>query len=154
MRTQILVSLIFLAVMISCKKAETTDAVFTPENEASVAEITGKGCYEFIKGKDTVTLSLVQNSNNVNGELDYHWAEKDRNRGTISGIFIGDTLFADYTFMSEGLTSVREIAFVKKGNSLVEGFGDVVEKDRKQVFTNPKKLNFDGGILLIKTDCN
>ena len=153
MKVHIVLLGLVLAVSIGCKKTETTETVLAPESALPEKQIEEKMCYEFIKGKDTVTLSLVQNSNNVNGELNYHWAEKDRNRGTISGIFIGDTLYADYTFMSEGVTSVRETAFVKNGDQLVEGYGDVLEKDNKQVFKDLKTLKFEGGIVLTKTRC-
>ena len=98
-------------------------------------------------------LKIVQNSNNVNGELHYHLKEKDANMGTISGIFIGDTLFGDYTFKSEGMTSVREAIFVRKGNTMVQGMGEMEERNNKQCFKNPKALSFDNSIVLEKIDC-
>lgn len=153
MKTKILSGAILLVFCLACnKKTETTESVITEPTKPET-EITQKDCYEFVKGKDTVRLSLVQNGNNVNGELAYNWFEKDKNSGTLSGIFVGDTLFADYTFQSEGTTSVRETAFVKNGDKLTEGFGEVTEKDNKQVFKNPKALKFDSDIVLERTEC-
>lgn len=65
-------------------------------------------------GKDSIFLQLHIDNNIVNGDLEYKRFEKDRNKGTIKGMFRGDTLFADYTFMSEGVMSVREVMFLKK----------------------------------------
>ena len=152
MKSKILSVAMLLIVFVACKKAETTESVITEPTKPET-EITQKDCYEIVKGKDTVKLSLVQNGNNVTGELAYNWFEKDRNSGTLSGIFVGDTLFADYTFQSEGTTSVRETAFVKNGDKLIEGFGEVTEKDGKQVFKNPKALKFDNSIVLERTEC-
>jgi len=152
MNNKILSVAMLLIVFVACKKTETTESVITEPTKPET-EITQKDCYEFVKGKDTVRLSLVQNGNNVNGELAYNWFEKDKNSGTLSGIFVGDTLFADYTFQSEGMTSVRETAFVKAGEKLTEGFGEVTEKDGKQVFKNPKALKFDGSLVLVKVGC-
>jgi len=154
MKSKILSVAMLLIVFVACnKKTENSEEKEIPHSGLPPKEITQKDCYEFVKGKDTVKLSLVQNGNNVNGELAYNWFEKDRNSGTLSGIFVGDTLFADYTFQSEGTTSIRETAFVKSGEKLTEGFGEVTEKDGKQVFKNPKALKFDGNIVLERTEC-
>jgi hypothetical protein len=40
----------------------------------------------------------------VVGNLCYRFFEKDKNDGTVIGKLQGDTLIADYTFMSEGVT--------------------------------------------------
>ena len=66
---------------------------------------------------------------------------------------IGDTLFADYTFSSEGQSSVREIVMIKKGNDLIEGFGNVEENDGKTKFTDRSKLKFKKGLVFKKVNC-
>jgi hypothetical protein len=92
--------------------------------------------------------------NLVTGELDYYIFEKDSNKGTIRGRMSGDTLLADYTFLSEGTTSVREIVMVKKGGDFLEGYGEVEETEGKANFVNPKKLKFKDGLTFRKTNCN
>lgn len=154
MKTQILTISLLLALTLSCnKKSETIETEQEVQTEEPKVAVIEKECFELVKGNDTITLSLTSSANNVNGELKYDWFEKDGNTGTYSGIFIGDTLFADYTFQSEGMTSVRETVFVKSGNTLVQGFGDMEEKGNKQVFKDPKKLKFDNSIVLMKSDC-
>jgi hypothetical protein len=153
MKIQILTACILLASLAGCnKKAVTPVTPVAPEppKETVAAE---KECYQFIKGKDTVSLTLAMNANNANGELSYNLDGKDKNTGTFSGIFIGDTLYSDYTFQSEGMTSVRETVFLRNGNTLIQGFGDMTEKDNKQIFKDGKKLKFDHSMVLTKMDC-
>lgn len=154
MKKSVLIAVAFVFVL-SCKK-ETKEEVFMPtvEEEMAVEEAAVTECYLAIIKKDTVTLSLtIKDSSLDKGELNYNFFEKDKNQGTLSGTFKGDTLFADYTFLSEGKTSVREVVFLKKGNIFIEGYGDVEEIENKTVFTDKKKLFFDSKVVLSKTDC-
>ncbi len=105
------------------------------------------------KGKDSVTIEYTRKANNVSGKLRYAWFEKDKNNGTFVGVFDGDTLRADYTFQSEGMTSVREIVFVRNGEKLLQGNGEMTEKDNKVVFVD-RKLDFTNTIELSKTQCD
>jgi len=110
-------------------------------------------CYQYIKNRDTATLSLKTEDNKVTGTLGYNLYEKDKNSGTIAGIVKGDTIIANYTFQSEGQTSVREVAFLKQGDQLVEGFGDVQEVKGEVKYKDLNKLKFDGSMAFGKTDC-
>ena len=112
-----------------------------------------KKCYANYSLKDTVKLELVKNKNIISGTLRFKYFGKDENKGTFAGVVRGDTLVADYTFMSEGVTSVRQIAFLKRNNTLVEGYGDVEEKNGKMVFKNIGKLNFKGSASLFLGAC-
>jgi hypothetical protein len=78
-------------------------------------------CYVWSTGKDSITLKIEQTGTVVTGQLNYVWFEKDSNRGTIKGEMRGDTLVADYTFMAEGMESVRKEFFLKKGDVFVIG---------------------------------
>ncbi len=95
-------------------------------------------------------IHTTQTGNLVTGELVYDYFEKDKNTGTIKGEMKGDTLFAEYMFMSEGINSVREVAFLKKGDSWIEGYGDVEEQTGKIVFKNKAALKFEINITLKK----
>ncbi len=112
-----------------------------------------KTCYAYIKDKDTVMLSYTVAGNAVTGKFNYKLSEKDKNTGDISGLVKGDTIIADYTFNSEGRTSVRQVAFLKKGNQLLEGYGPTEEKDGKIAFTDVNGLKFVDAITLMLTDC-
>ncbi len=128
----------------------TTESVATEKikNSNETSE-----CYINTKNKDSMVLTLTIKNNLVTGNMNYQIAGKDKNKGTLQGEMRGDTLFADYTFWSEGIQSVRQVAYIKKGNSLLEGYGDVEEKGNRMVFKNTGALNFGKGIVLQKTVC-
>lgn len=155
------VLLITTATTISCnnsepeKTAETaamqdTSTVKPAENKVMVPV---SGCYSFVKHKDTVLLKMDQFPNVVTGILSYHFYEKDNNNGDIDGTLHGDTLIADYKFMSEGKVSVRQVAFLLQDSSATEGYGPQEEKEGKMVFKNPGQLDFKNGIKLKKIQC-
>ncbi|RZJ30485.1 MAG: hypothetical protein EOO48_04845 [Flavobacterium sp.] len=154
MKTQILASALALTLLISCNKKDDNKRPIDTAAPEATAMVNSKSCYQYASDKDTVSMTLAMSANNANGELIYKLAEKDRNTGTFSGTFIGDTLFADYTFDSEGTSSVREAVFLKSGDKLIEGNGEMEERSNKMCFKNPKKISFDSAtIVLVKEDC-
>jgi hypothetical protein len=110
-------------------------------------------CYLGVSGKDSITLTVRKEEELVTGDLAYLFYEKDKSRGTFSGRMKGDTLFADYTYTSEGETSTREIAFLQKDNTLTEGSGDAMELDGKMTFKDPTKVKFGSSFVLQKVEC-
>lgn len=140
--------------LVGCKKeTDKTDAqndtivAKTPE-AASIHE-----CYAFVQQKDTISLEIDQDGANVAGNLHFKNYEKDSSHGPVAGEFVGDTLKLEYTFQSEGMTSVREIRFLKSGNSMVMGIGDMDEKNGKMSFTKPGEVKYDKNLVLVKTEC-
>src|SRR5215204_2296817 len=65
-------------------------------------------CYKYASETDTIELKLIHLGQSITGTLVYKLREKDRNMGTIQGRMQGDILVADYTFQSEGVSSVRQ----------------------------------------------
>lgn len=124
-------------------------------DEANVPEIAAQStsCYILENGKDTVSLKMTIDKNQISGDLLYHYYEKDRNTGTIAGEMKGDTLFATYTFMSEGKESNREIVFLKKGDELMEGYADINPATGEPDFNNHSAIKFDEKFILQKSDC-
>jgi hypothetical protein len=83
----------------------------------------------------------------------YDFYEKDSNNGEFNGLIHGDTLLADYKFMSEGKLSTRQVIFLLKDSVAIEGYGDMEEKEGKMVFKNTSDITFGKGLLLNKADC-
>ncbi|MWB96649.1 hypothetical protein GON26_19980 [Flavobacterium sp. GA093] len=139
----------------SCKKNTTAPEIIpSAPKEAEIVEPAGNQCYASTRDSSIVSLSFNVNSHQeVNGKLDYNLYGKDKNEGTIIGNMKGDTLIADYTFMSEGVSSVREVAFLQKDGAFIMGYGDVVESNKKVVFKDKTKLKFDADNTLVKVDC-
>jgi len=111
-------------------------------------------CYSYTMKKDSAFLRINITDNVVSGDLEYKNFEKDSNKGTIKGKMLGDTLLADYTFLSEGATSVREVVMLRKGPGFIEGYGESEEKNGKMNFINRSKLNFKKGMTFKKTNCH
>jgi len=149
--------IVVISVFISCKKETTLPPPQiepNPPKEAELVEPAGDQCYTSRLNGNIVAISFNVNSHQeVNGKLSYNITGKDKNEGTIVGNMKGDTLIADYTFMSEGVSSVREVVFLQKDGTLIEGYGDVVDANNKVTFKDKKKLKFDAKNTLTKSDC-
>lgn len=98
--------------------------------------------YTYEKNGEKLSLIFSRTGNNVKGDLVYDFKEKDDNKGTIIGTMKDSILIADYTFQSEGSTSVRQVAFKFENNTLLEGYGEVEEKGGKVIFKDVNQLKF------------
>lgn len=141
--------------LVACQSSQTeqsnTDSLAL---DTTITPTTQQLCYSYIKDKDTANLTFMTSGSITTGELNYNLYEKDKNSGIFKGEMRGDTLIADYTFKSEGTESVRQVAFLKKGNQLLEGFGAVEEQNGKTIFKDVKKLTFDQTMVFNKVDCH
>ena len=134
----------FLSVfaMGACQSDKTENA------QTNIAPSQDSTCYLYVQNRDSIKLSIQQNEGSVTGTLAFLFYEKDKSRGTLSGEIKGDTLFANYTFTSEGMLSYREVAFLKRDDTFVMGTGQTLNTGNRDVFQNHEGLQFDNGILL------
>jgi len=139
-----IIVLISLAGVLACK---------TKEKQTPVQQDVIKACYRYIANNDTVSLYLDFAGNRVDGTLFYNLYEKDKNEGTIIGEIKGDTIIAEYTFLSEGVTSASEVVFLKRNNHLIQGFGETTTVEGKQVFKKRSTLDFNDSLVLTATEC-
>ncbi|WP_199120706.1 hypothetical protein [Pedobacter sp. ASV28] len=146
----LMISLIFFCACQSSTSEKESDQAGLDSNLAPTAQ---QNCYAYIKGKDTATLTLLTSGMVSTGELHYKWFEKDNNSGTIAGEMHGDTLIASYTFNAEGKQSSRQVVFLKRGDQLLEGFGEVTEKEGKVIFKDVSKLNFGQALVFEQVAC-
>lgn len=141
-----------LGLLAACHEQSAPDTS-QPGTDAAATATAGPQCYVYASTTDTIRLTLRTTQPTVTGDLAYHYFEKDRNQGTIRGTMRGDTLLADYTFQSEGITSVRQVAFLRRDTGFLEGFGPVVEREGRMVFTQPGLLHFDAKYTLLPAAC-
>ncbi|RDC55052.1 hypothetical protein DU508_18030 [Pedobacter chinensis] len=140
--------------MVACESKTTTTATTDSTINSSTETQTGSAqCFQYVKNRDTAGLTLNIEDEKVTGSLSYNLFEKDKNKGVIAGIVKGDTIIADYTFQSEGITSIRQVAWLRQNDQLIEGFGDVEEVDGKTKFKNIGKLTFGKSTIFSKTNC-
>lgn len=148
--------LVATGMLASCntKTSQTQEKAEAPTSAAEAATPAGTAsCYAYVGNKDTITLRITAMGNTVNGDLVYSLFEKDKNNGTIQGEMRGDTLLAYYRFMSEGTESVRQVAFLKSGDILTEGYAAVKQEGGRTVFEKTRDLKFTGNLALRKTTC-
>jgi len=137
------------------KKEQPDQVQPTPTETEELLDNTEPTCYLFATDRDTVSLRLYPPvEGKIKGDLNYYFFERDGNTGHIEGEIHGDTLFADYTFQSEGLISVREVAFLLGEGQVMEGYGDVEEKDGRMVFWHKDSLDFSNGLVMPKVPCS
>lgn len=127
----------------------TQNTATSPDNTAK----TIKECYLATSGKDSATISFDNTNGEVTGKLAFNFFEKDDSNGDIKGSFIGDTLLVDYVFMAEGRTSKNPMIFLKSGNELKQGYGEITTYLGKTYFTDRSKVNFETGFLFKPVDC-
>lgn len=137
-----------LCLVVACNNAQPDTTKVEPQPMD-----TGKYCYEYIEGRDTIEMKTTNENGLISGTLMYNLFEKDRNAGTIKGEMKNDLLIADYTFAAEGTTSVRPVAFRKVGENLLEGYGETVQQDGKTNFKNINSLDFSHSFALSPVDC-
>ena len=144
-----------LACIAACtsEKSEQTDTAQESVATEVLETAESSDCYTAILGQDSLSLRVERMSDDVTGDLSYNFYEKDDNSGTFQGRMHGDTLLADYTFPSEGTESVRQVAFLKKGDGFVEGYGDVEDQGGKIVFKNTAMLDCGSGTAFTKVPC-
>ncbi|MEJ7914165.1 MAG: hypothetical protein WKF70_13475, partial [Chitinophagaceae bacterium] len=129
-------------------QSKSPDSTLTMKRPPSLS-----GCYQMTLKEDTALLEITVQDGSVTGTLVYLFKEKDKNRGELRGVVNGEYIYADYTFYSEGTTSTREIAFKIKDQALVPGFGDIIQKNLKIVFTNKDALQFQYETPFLKLPC-
>lgn len=144
---------IFIIIFLSACMDTTNEQQNYSDSRTQTVEA-GENCYAFNNGKDSIKMSILINDNKAKGNLNFNYYEKDANRGTFSGTLNGDTLWANYTFVSEGIESKREVVFLKQENNWIQGYGNVMEKNGEFVFTNHNDIRFDNNFVLEKVECN
>lgn len=151
---RISIPVIILPVFFSCNTPQQS-VPSTGETDTSVVsiQVPETNCFASSEGDNRVHLTVEKFPNVVTGRLVYSLREKDANTGTLDGVMRGDTLIADYQFMSEGQSSVRQVAFLVQDSVAVEGFGEVEERDGKMIFKDASALDFSKGIRLRKISC-
>ena len=146
--------------MISCnKKNETVKPLATTDSLEAPAEpvIDTLGaktfCYLGVTGKDSVFVSIDDNLGTLSGKMAYKNSEKDSSKGELFGFKSGDTLKLTYQFASEGTTSKRDIFFIQKDNTLMEGIGNQKDENGLMRYADEKKITYKDGQKLETADC-
>lgn len=120
----------------------------TTTTEHSIDQIAGN--YLFQSNGDTISMTLKQQQDSIFGDLKYAFSGKDKNIGQINGLLQDSLITADYSFVSEGIPSVRQVVFKLTDQGLIEGYGAIEESDGKMIFSDRNNLSFDHGMILTR----
>lgn len=130
---------------VSCKKEQSTK-----DGEADKAQTEkpiNTTCYKALYENDTIDLTINTLKNGkVTGNMLMKIEDMPNKVGTITGVFRGDTLFADYSFIQgtyEKVTFKNPMAFLKHGNELNLGSGKIETYLGKSYFVKGSPIEFE-----------
>ncbi|MFT3702137.1 MAG: hypothetical protein QM802_07195 [Agriterribacter sp.] len=144
--------LFILAILLSCNSQDKNKASFDSKQSTS-QQSSLLNCYRYASESDTINLKLVHVGKSITGILVYRLKDKENINGTIQGSMREDVLVANYSILTEGIKSIKQVAFRLEGNAFVEGHGDSFDQDGKQVFKNLDSLTYSSSVKLIEIPC-
>ncbi len=112
------------------------------------------GCYQANLGKDVYKLTIdSENNGEVAGSLSFKNYQKDSSSGSFVGTYANEMLVGDYEFDSEGMHSIRQVAFKKVDTGFQEGFGDVAMEGNRESLKDLSNLSYDTSFTFVKGAC-
>lgn len=127
------------------KKNETDKAAEAKliEGEKTVST----ACYEALYENDRLDLKINSLKNGkISGSLVMNVVGTPKRVGDIQGEFRGDTLFVDYSFKqgaSDSKSFKNPMAFLKKGEELILGNGEIETTMGASYFIKGKPIDFE-----------
>ena len=146
-------NILILAVLLAACNTQVKETETSTSAKAEKENTSGTNCYLYAGLSDTVSLNLNHLGDSVTGTLVYNFKEKDKNTGTINGRMNGNILIAEYTFLSEGIQSCRQVAFKLEGDKFIEGYGESYSRNDRFFFKYPDSLNIDSSFKLSEIIC-
>jgi len=147
-----------LLLIVSCQKKEekaaetTTSTEVTTETtipEESVAD--GETCYLQVISKDTISLAIKKEGENISGTYKSVSYEKDKRTIIFQGSLNGDTVTAIGSAMGEGQTQKEEFIFILKNNQAGIRYGEMIQGD--DGIYRYKNKNSATPLYISKVDC-
>ncbi|HOZ78443.1 MAG TPA: hypothetical protein PLY34_10630 [Ferruginibacter sp.] len=149
---KIIYIVVILSAVVSCNSTEK-DSAFESPQQSELDKTSLVHCYRYANENDTVILKLIHVGKSITGGLVYKLKEKDKNEGTIQGFMRDSLLIADYTFISEGIQSIRQSVFKLEDNGFMEGYGDIIEHNGRVQFKSIDSLSFNTSMILTEIPC-
>lgn len=134
-----------------------TFAAVAQDKPAPIVGGTNSKCYQLIEnGKDVYSCRIDTRATAnpfVSGYFDWSPYQKDGAHGILTNGKLENGLWiADYVYMIEGNVQVEEVYFKMGNDNLTQMTGPLVEKNKKMVAKNLKKLK--PTTVLKKVDCS
>ena len=152
------ISLFFLPIAIlaisSCNSNQKSVNQDTSTLTDSFKTVSPK-CYQSVIGQDSAFLTIKEIDGKVAGELSFNFFSKSKedNHGTFTGAFKGDTLFVDYSFILNKTTYLNPQVFLRKGDKLAQGSGELFTYLGKTSFKEGTKIDFESNFIFEPMEC-
>lgn len=146
-----------LLLTVSCQKKEekseetTATEVKTETNTPEVILADGETCYLQVVSKDSISLSIKKEGDNVSGTYKSLPFEKDKRTIVFKGSLNGDTVTAVGNAMGEGQTQQEEFIFILKNNQAGIKYGEMIQGD--DGVYRYKNKNSATPLYISKVDC-
>ena len=123
---------LFVLLIAACagpeKDDKGTDTVIEGDTLAKSAQTassehhvkTSSLCFIRTERRDTTNIEMVIKGNVITGQMNWMPFEKDSRKGTLSGTLKGDTVYATWSFMQEGMKDTLGLQFLTKGDNLMQ----------------------------------
>jgi len=131
----------------------TPDSTTASTSSTAGLDTTLAGCYSSVYNRDTSAMQIETKGAVVGGPLSYSLFEKDRNDGSFQGEVNGNVLLGWYLFRSEGVMSVRQVAWKIKGSQLWPANGELQQRGDTMMFKNVEQLQYDSLHPFVKVAC-
>ncbi|ADY50598.1 hypothetical protein Pedsa_0009 [Pseudopedobacter saltans DSM 12145] len=148
MKKLFFISSIMSSVLLACNQNPKQTQQATTEDHSMHDQ-----CYQAITNADTLDMHIHNHDGKVQGSLAFRFKEKQNTQGDISGEFRGDTLFVDYSFDLNGTPSKNPLVFLKQGEELSQGYGEIETYLGKTYFKPGAQIDFGKGFNLKPTNC-
>lgn len=159
-KASVLIACIVSLSIYSCNQGTKKKTEVSADSSALV-----NTCYIAVFETDTARLKTqTDTSGKITGDLRINYGklqanslEKVTNVGTIEGKFSGDTLFVDYTHTSGSINKEgfkNPLAFLKVGENLVLGVGQIETHLGRSYFVKDKPIDFEiARFRFVPVDC-
>lgn len=145
--------------IISCaeKKEETTTNTSesaipeTPQTPSAPSSLT---CWAYSQDDDLIGMTLEMRGQQVSGKLTYTVYDRDRSSGNIAGVMRGDTIIANYEYVTGSKKVIQEVVFLFRDNAFIEGDGPTEQRDGGTVFVDRSRLTFKNDRPLKSVPCH
>ena len=146
MKTPVLFCLLFACIGLqSCKKNQNPKVGKATQVQAE--KPISIQCYKALYEQDTINLKMNTLKNGkITGDMVMTFFNMPKKVGKIAGEFSGDTLFASYTFIegtNKKITYKNPMAFLKRGNELILGNGEIQTTMGASYFVKGSPIDFE-----------
>lgn len=154
-KIQLLILPIAIMMISSCNRNQKSEDQKNQDSIAKANSLNTKrlSCYEAASNADSALLKLEEINGEILGELSFNFFKKEDTFGTIRGAFKGDTLFVDYNYTLKGTTYKNPQAFLRKGDQLIQGRGEISTYLGRTTFSKDTPIDFKQGFVFNLAEC-